>query len=92
MKVRKTMSKFDQSGVAHFGLIIVIILVLVGVGFVFWRVQDQASDNSEPATTAEIQTDDTIEDEADLADVEEGLNQADIDADLDVSELDAVIE
>lgn len=86
------MRKFDQNGVAHLGLIIVIILVLVGVGFVFWRVQDQASDSTEPATTAEVQTDEAIEDEAGLADAEEELNQADIDADLDVSELDAVIE
>ncbi len=86
------MRKFDQNGVAHIGLIVVIILVLVGVGFVFWRVQNQASESTEPAPTAEVQSDDSIDDEADLADVEEELNQTDIDADLDVSELDAIIE
>lgn len=85
-------SNTNQAGAAHVGVIIVVILVLVAVGFVFWRVQDEATQEPEPQTTSEVEQDDAIESEADLLEVEEELNATDIDGELDVDELDAVID
>lgn len=90
------MRKHSQNGSAHLGVIVVVILVLVGVGFVFWRVQNEASDNTADTTettqSSETVADDPIENEADLDEAATELEQTDIDTELDVSEIDEVIQ
>lgn len=90
------MRRRNQNGSAHIGVIVVVILVLVGVGFVFWRVQNEATDSGTNTTETnqpqETVTDDPIENEADLDEATTELEQTDIDSELDVSEIDEVIQ
>jgi hypothetical protein len=87
------MRKLNQDGVAHLGLIIVLILAVAVVAFAFWRIQtsDDEADTGEP-TTSEVDETEPIEDASELEAIEQELEATDIDGDLDVEELDATIE
>ena len=88
------MNSRNEQGIAHLGLIIVVVLVLAVVVFAFWRIQQDS--NEEAPTTTETsrpaETEPAIEGEADLEAAETMLLETDIDAELDVSEFDEVIE
>ncbi len=87
------MRKTNQDGVAHVGLIVVLILVIALVAFAFWRIQDEAtdSDTTQP-TSSEVEQSEPIEDASELEAIEDELEATDIDAELGTDELDEVIE
>lgn len=87
------MRKTNQDGVAHVGLIIVLILVIALVVFAFWRIQDESADtDSTQPTTSEVEQSEPIQDASELEAIEEELETTDIDAELGTDELDEVIE
>ncbi len=87
------MNKGNQQGIAHLGLIVVILVALALVAFAFWRIQNGTTDeaNGEPQSS-EVEESDDIQDASELEAIENELQETDIDAELNTSELDEVIE
>ncbi|CAN5710982.1 hypothetical protein BH23PAT2_BH23PAT2_05200 [soil metagenome] len=87
------MNKRNQDGIAHTGLVIFIVVVLALVGFAFWRIQDQASNDTNPESTTNIEeSNEQIENEDDLREAEETLNATDFDEELDTTEIDETLQ
>lgn len=82
----------DQRGIAHVGLVVVLVLLLAIVAFAFWRVQDQPAEETTEPTTSETQESDEIENGEDLEAAEEELQETDIDGELNVEELDSTLQ
>ena len=85
--------KNNQSGVAHLGVVLVVVVVMAAAGFAVWNVYQ----NNQGPTTQETSSTDVADDAPevnnadDLKQAEEFVKSTDVDNELDTSEVDSTL-
>lgn len=81
----------NQKGVSHTVLLLLIVVIAI-IAFVAYRVANNETAEPETETTTQTTTDDQITTPAQAEEAEAGVDSADVEGELDTSELDQDID
>jgi hypothetical protein len=74
--MKKSTLHHAQSGIAHLGMILFVVVVLGAIGFVGYRVTSQSDETNNTSTTAPITAEEASSDNIDV-EADKAINQDD---------------